>query len=848
MVRLFRRIFALTTGIVLLGSTMGSALAATTYTNGGSPYDLSLYPAPFVKNGVFEGKIVVGENADVPDVIGAIEIAANLQATSTTKTLSNAAYLTGDIKSVYGGKVLLRKKAITTLTGSDLKGLANGKISNSRGITAFKQYIRFGSTGFNPITVNYIENDDNDLNYFFVLDEGAPFVEWEIQFSDGLESQRDGNGHLIDLEDNPMSLMGMPASIVDATIDSDGTDLQLKFMSGSIGDTLREGETKIYTINGEDYEVTLAFVSDPNTGNIESKFVVNGEMTDAMQEGDIERVGDTRIGVRDIMVNAREGVASFYIGANDVTFTDPTPTTEDFDGTVEVNDESIEEGTFQAVGNYITANQTYRLAWLKYQLEADAAEGNTIYISDKEHTLREQLDEPEGLFSDLNIHYHGLLPVTRKDVKITADGDDSYKMTFVNVEGKTFTMPLLSNKDGIWRFGDENDDLIFAEGTSLADHNIGINDYILLSNSKTGNDADKSVTSVVRYVDYDATNYFVEFESYSDHNISKVPVSSNGIGYLVFGTSTFKFNVSDVNASQPTLSMDLDADGGFSDETKVVGYGGVIINLAQTIYRNDTLNVTLTDATITDVVGNGKNISGVVGFTAGSGFVQMNALVLAKKFNTPNTDETFNWTISQASSNEVDLSFAATGYDGPFNTDTSNINYGFLLTSPEDDDDHEKAITDWGIMIDVYNPSNDPAELTLNLPQTIQYTQLFVTIGDVRHESPSVVTEKVNPLAVGIAITDSEASAIGSENMIVVGGPCINTVAAELLGNPEEAQRFRTFLTALYHTANDLHHPAAEQIGITAGVITKPTLWKRARKARRKARLPATRSGCPTPD
>ena len=43
----------------------------------------------------------------------------------------------------------------------------------------------------------------------------------------------------------------------------------------------------------------------------------------------------------------------------------------------------------------------------------------------------------------------------------------------------------------------------------------------------------------------------------------------------------------------------------------------------------------------------------------------------------------------------------------------------------------------------------------------------------------------MNPIAVGLAVLDTNAPAIGTDNLIVVGGPCANTVAFELMGQPE---------------------------------------------------------------
>jgi S-layer protein (TIGR01564 family) len=69
-----KKIAALVAGTTMLGATIMGATAL----------DLSNYPAPFVTNGVFGGKIVVGAKAATSDVVGAIDLAASLQAASST--------------------------------------------------------------------------------------------------------------------------------------------------------------------------------------------------------------------------------------------------------------------------------------------------------------------------------------------------------------------------------------------------------------------------------------------------------------------------------------------------------------------------------------------------------------------------------------------------------------------------------------------------------------------------------------------------------------------------------------------------------------------------------------------
>jgi hypothetical protein len=67
--RIAKIVAATAAGAVMLGATVSGAAFAGDFTS---------FPAPFVKNGQFDGKIVVGANAATSDVVGAIGIAAAL--------------------------------------------------------------------------------------------------------------------------------------------------------------------------------------------------------------------------------------------------------------------------------------------------------------------------------------------------------------------------------------------------------------------------------------------------------------------------------------------------------------------------------------------------------------------------------------------------------------------------------------------------------------------------------------------------------------------------------------------------------------------------------------------------
>jgi hypothetical protein len=793
-----RKAVALGSGAALVGTTLMGAFA----------YDLSTYPSKYIVDGRFDGKIVVGERAATADVLGSIDIAASLQGASVSKVAlpgqAGRVSLSGESVFEIGtgsDQIELREPlgdVVDTITSTDLPGLRSGRITTSEGTTEFNQYLRLkDGTNLQNMTVNYVEDDDGrNMMDYMVVDTDSPFIEWEIQFPDGLESEVESDGSMEDLEDRSFNIMGTDFSIVRATITS-GDNVELTMMGGSVPDTLREGETKTYDINGVPYEVTLVFVSDPNSGgNPEVKFSVNGEITQSLSEGDTDTLsGGTQIGVRDILVNAREGVASFFLGADKVVFTDNTATvSDDFDGDVEINNDNINDGDVTILGANTSGSTKFEITSIKYRITMDAADGSVAFVP-KGKGVKEFMDKPESLISDsLDIKYEGLTAPETTEVSIIPSGDDRYRMTFTNIQGGEYTFPLLSNKDGTWKFGDQNDEFIFVEGTATTDYFIGRNDYFAVSNDRGANDADKAVSHVLRYEDYDTSEKTLQLEDQSTGSTVSVAISGAangpGTGSLVVGGHTFSVYVQNVSSTEPFMAVDLNADNDVSsDKVTLTAWGGLIIDLATVAQLNNTVNLT-SGAALSPYVRNNATLEGAVGDLSNQ-FVIMNGKVLAKNFDTSsNGDELFNWSISEvASGNEVDITFSSSAVRGPNKGSLADVNE-FQFNELEEDDDYNVGMTDYGILIKEYDPTgNNPNELILEVPKTQRFGQVFVTLGDVTASESGAggTADRVNPIAVGLAISDADAAGmVGRENLIVVGGPCANTIAAELLGNPAE--------------------------------------------------------------
>ncbi len=800
-----KKIMALGAGVTMVGATIMGAMA----------YDLATYPAPFVANGVFDGKIVVGEKAATSDVMGAVDIAASLQAKAVSKKPVNIPGIAGQValegdtfKIGSGSDKLELREAIgdvtDTVSESDLSGLKSGRVSTSQGDTEYAQYIRLkDSTNLQEMGVNFIADDDNTMADYLVVDIDSPFIEWEMQFSKGLKSAIAGSAfELTDLEDEVLNIMGQDFTIVKATTDSltVPTTIEITLMGGSLHSTLREGETKTFTIDGVEYEITLIFVSDPSAGGTdavnEAKFMVNGEVTKSLREGDTDTLsGGMQFGVRDILVNSRDGVASFYIGADKVVFTDSDIAESDFDvssGSVEINQDSISDGEVQVAASYYGTNKL-EITSIKYRLTMNGDRSSIAYVP-KGQGVKEYMRYPRSLISEsLDVKYMGLEDVKTEDFKILNRGDDRYQVSFTNIQGQTYTFPYISNVDSVWRFGDNNYDLVFVEAASAAAYNIGRNDYFVVSN---GAQDKKSVTNVLRYRSYVKDAKTFNFEDLATGAMRSVIVSgtTTGTGSLVIGGHTYAVNANNVSLNEPLIGIDLNADGDYQDVVKLTTWGGAVIDLAEAFTLNATADeVAGNYANLSGVVGNGKNLTIAAGATYTDPYVKMSMSIEEGLFDSALGGEKLNWTVNRAGSSsnpQVDLT-TSTAYYQENMADSANEYSKFSMDNKDDSTNEYKiGMTDYGVYIAHYNPSgsNDPDTLTLSIPEKQRFAQVFVTMGTVSasESGSSVETETVNPIAVGLAVLDSNAPAVGSSNLIVVGGPCANTVAAELLGNPAE--------------------------------------------------------------
>ena len=759
-----KKIAALAAGTTMIGATIMGATAL----------DLSDYPAPFVSDGVFDGKIVVGANAATSDVVGAIDLAASLQADATTTTeveipgAVGETTISGDSAKFQTGSDVVRfgetiGSVKSTFIASDLDALKEGTFDTGLGSTPVKQYLKFDNT---TASIVYEEDDEDVVTNFLKFADDSYMFEYHLEFTEGAVSEIGSSNELDDLEGEVITMLGAPYTIVEGKRGA-GNSIELTMLGGEVADVLRDGETKTYTIDGVDYEVTAVFIDSSSTQS--AKLSVNGILTKELGEGDTEILGgDVTIGIQDILTNNREGLVEFYLGASKIKLTDSDYATNTYaQGTVKVGTETIDDAYLIVSATNQTSNTELKVNYIKYKVKAD----DDIYIPAGEG-LRAALREPESMLTDTwDIYYAGFIDTDDTIIKFNSKSDHSYEIEFENVHGETYKFPFVTNEDGTYKWGDDDDHIVFQEpnftsaATSGADNLtfISDDDYFIVSDRATNlNTEDKAVVSVMRYQSISDNENLITFRDLAGDTMSVSYTGTEGTtatGDLIVAGKAHKFYVGAGGTGEEkyALAMDLDGDTTIdADEVQLVTIGGAIIDLGTQAY---------------------SNLSLVPGPDALSAAVTVNITTPASRFDEAGDGpESSIVSLQNATSNEMTLSVTSPS-----------------LVDDPDNDDWSRAYTNYGAFFELYSPTSGSAipELTINYPLVQRSAEVFVTAGTVEvHEgaasgSGTYESTELNPIAVGLAVLDTNAPAIGTEPMIVVGGPCANTVAAELMGNPE---------------------------------------------------------------
>jgi hypothetical protein len=227
--------------------------------------------------------IVVGEKAAVEDVLSAVDISAAVAGYATTTTTvagttqvsaTNGAMVDTSSTKIYLGDALTKTGIKTTVTKSDLATLlAAGTFYDDNGISyKYDQYISWGAG-----TISFGNSGGDLTDPALYVDTGsstaAPLLNFFITFNKPLNiSSSNVIGNTIDVLGTKYTI-GSGSSY-------DGTTNKLVLFGSSNAQLMNEGEEKTVVVNSVEHKVKLLGVSDTTTCVVsvdgESKEVAQG--------------------------------------------------------------------------------------------------------------------------------------------------------------------------------------------------------------------------------------------------------------------------------------------------------------------------------------------------------------------------------------------------------------------------------------------------------------------------------------------------------------------------------------------------------------------------------------------
>lgn len=484
-----------------------------------------------------------------------------------------------------------------SITGREWPSLRSGVIHTREGKTTYNQYLIFEDTAQGLTSsgkIVFARNERGKTADYLHFKDGETMFEYEINFDGGLLGTIDSDGHIREIEGERFVMLGEEFTITRATVNTDTNAVSLSLIGGRSLDTLREGKSRPYLIDGKEYNVGVMMISDTNPPKV--KFIVNGEITPAIKEGEAIVLADgTQIGVRTIMPNeAGElfggvDLVEFYASASEIKFHDGNTGDSLFEAGVDVAKQHIPEGKvrIRAFGN----ENSFGIFSIEYRLEAQADRGD-VFIP-KGEGLREQLRNPGGMLSSgWDIRYGGIESQGSSKIRFDARGNDRYRLSFENIKGQSYRVPFI-DASGTFKYGDDDHDLIFFEASSFAAANINENDYFVLSDGST----DRSSSHILKYESFD-TSGKLTFNDLGAGTKRVRFVSSSIVGVLgeadlVVGGQTYKVYVGPAG----DLAIDQNRDGLVNGgEATITIMGGGILDLgtAQDISGAGTFTLSLT--------------------------------------------------------------------------------------------------------------------------------------------------------------------------------------------------------------------------------------------------------------
>lgn len=799
----FKKISALATGALLAGMTMGFAAAAN-------------YPAPFVQGGAADVAIVYGTGSGVSylDAIGAGNIQTDLQKYMSTTSGGTSASVSGEAYALFtsSSKVYLNDSmnaVKSILTDTELPTvLVDGSFEGN----VNRDYTQTIKIGPNPRVVygKYPTSDDDPTVAISLGTTTANYIYNATVTFDGAV-----NFTSSDSEGESITLFGRTYTVSSETTN---TSLYLFETSETISLSIGGADPSSTTVevNGETYTVELISASD-TAADIRVTDSSGNAQTKTITEDSSKRVQGIDIGIdlADEDTATNRLLAQITVGANKVKLTDGSE--------VRVgSDEDIIDGTNVA----LTGN-----GW-------ESATAFTIQVSAEDTDVDAIVQGGEfvdPVFGSFKIDFPGLKnDDNRETISVAPSGNDKAKLTMTTHTGDEGSVEWYYNVSTNAKLADSSGDVINV--VELAQ--INKSEYAVVGNEEEG------YLLELRTVSNSSDGYSddrVEFSDVFSDDTYTATITDEGTGSLTVGGKTYTVTYVD----DRTVAGDEYVRLNYPDTTAdgyIVAYPTIQTskgaNLA--LYEPVTLNLTSVDGSGSNALsslylpdGDGYTY---VTFTYGGNATNFSVWNVTpadgegtlQYLNTSSTTSEVGFSIGQLNYN---LSYSASNLSVLRVEDVSGasiINPGIVVFEGQDDsssqvynalivkmevsaasssdgvgvedvemtwgsdaywdeiqmesnDDLYKSMDYWGTIVTTDRSQSSQYSADIEYPEEQVYAEIYVAEDSATITPGSSGSGTATPLG-EVLVKDSEVSSVSSKNLIVIGGSCINSAAATLVG------------------------------------------------------------------
>lgn len=780
----FKKIASVASSVLMIGATVALAAAAN-------------YPSPFVQGGSADVAVVYGSAAASSDLVATIDINSNLASalssqtgtTSTTTTSSGGDSVnlaTSSRKLYYGDSINAGR---TSLSSSELPNvLADGNFQDLAG-TQYKytQTINVGSTAAT------FGNSGGDLkDPALYLDAGtstsAPVYNYTLSFNKNLNVSDSTN-----VQGQKINILGL-----DYVIGSSSTNSTLYLYGAGQNVVMNGGDApKTITIGSATHTIELVSTSSATS----AKIIFDGISKTVSKGSSYAFAGDVNIYVKDITHPAFQGDIrniELIIGANTLQLSNGASVKVGADAT------SV-TGTYATV----SAAGVGQISGFNVGVAMNRSQTDHIGIGGS---------WTDPVFKGFKIQFAAATPIlndsSRGMVKIRTDNNQfayvtfnsarsgatgSKEITYVydNNTASTAVAPLLAHQT---ISTNNKGRIIDLEGSNALQ-----NDWIVVNQGDSG-----SILEVTDLSVDTATSGKATFQDAITGESQTITLTNDSTAYSKSGVNFFGGNGYTIRMNQAGSAVNITwnsgataifpriklKDGGWlaflqatnisTNATSLIfpdgqttlattGDGGRATNATASTLLNG-INWTIEGTGVTATTGTISGISNVAG--AGSNSVNCNftaakgpavLFIEPKKWNDGTYGNFICMPLSTTGSTEISVGDPAINGSGS----------SFVTLNS---DTYTKQLVDqYGSFVQKEDRTNENGVATIWYPGSQMYL-------DVLFASPSTTvigggsSGGVSSLG-SVTVKDSDVSQVSSKNMIVVGGSCVNTVAASLLGS-----------------------------------------------------------------